>query len=204
MRMYLLLAVCVFWGAAAAIAAEPAATPPAQQPAAEAPAADNSNAAPPAATLQLPPMDAQMRKAKADYEAATKNLTPEQLAALAALEQEFAATIDADMKILFRSAEMEHCLKSDRFFKVDQNVHVTNFMKWRKSIKDAQTKEQTAHRIKRQQYDYVPLKVLNEYYIYQQKMLVMAGKYMVYQQMQNGDYAGTNCDELAARLKSGE
>ena len=203
MRMYLLLAACVFWCAAAVIAAEPVAAEPAQ-PAAEAPAAGNQASPRDATALPLPPMDEQMLKAKADYEAATKNLTPEQLAALAALEQEFAATIDADMKILFRSAEMEHCLKNDRFFKVDQNVHVPNFMKWRKSIKDAQTKEQTAHRIKRQQYDYVPLKVLNEYYIYQQKMLVMAGKYMVYQQMQNGDYAGTNCDELAARLKSGE
>ncbi|MBW7911094.1 MAG: hypothetical protein H3C49_07460, partial [Alphaproteobacteria bacterium] len=64
--------------------------------------------------------------------------------------------------------------------------------------------EQTAHRIKRQQYKYVPLKVLNEYYIYQHKMLVMAGKRMVFQQLQSGAYNATNCDELASRLKSGE
>lgn len=197
MRLFIFLAAFIVMGAAGAVAGD---------------VSGASGGAVPAATAQQqqvplpqePPYDAQMVKAKADYEAAIKNLTPEQLAALEALEKEFAATIETDMKVLFRSAEVDHCLRTDRFFKVDQNIYVPKFLEWRKKLKDEQLKEQTAHRIKRQQYDYVPLKVLNEYYIYQQKLLVMAGKRMVYQQIKSGAYNGTNCDELASRLKSGE
>lgn len=200
MRFLVMLAMALCLGAAAAFAQDTAApAAPAAESAISAPAAEMAPPAP-----QEPPMDAQMRKAKADYEAAIKNLTPEQLEALGALEKEFAATVETDMKILFRSAEMEHCLRTDRFFKVDKDVNVRHFLEWRKGLQEAQTKEQTAHRIKRQQYKYVPLKVLNEYYIYQHKMLVMAGKRMVFQQLQTGAYAATNCDELALRLKTGE
>lgn len=209
MRFLMMLAMALCLGAAAAVAQDTAApAAPAAEITTAAPAAETATSAPATETAapapQEPPMDAQMRKAKADYEAAIKNLTPEQLEALGTLEKEFAATVETDMKILFRSAEMEHCLRTDRFFKVDKDVNVRHFLEWRKKLRDAQTKEQTAHRIKRQQYKYVPLKVLNEYYIYQHKMLVMAGKRMVFQQLQSGAYNATNCDELASRLKSGE
>ncbi|MBW7911775.1 MAG: hypothetical protein H3C49_10965, partial [Alphaproteobacteria bacterium] len=109
MRFLMMLAMALCLGAAAAVAQDTAApAAPAAEITTAAPAAETATSAPATETAapapQEPPMDAQMRKAKADYEAAIKNLTPEQLEALATLEKEFAATVETDMKILFRSA----------------------------------------------------------------------------------------------------
>lgn len=150
------------------------------------------------------PMDDQMRRAKAGYEEATRNLTPEQLAELAALEAAFAATMETDMKILHRSAEMEHCLTHDGFFKADKNRHVKAFVEWRKAQKDAQEKLWNAHRIERAKARYISIVVLNEYYIYQSKLLRMIGMALARQQMQDGAFKNTDCDLLAKTLAAGE
>lgn len=150
------------------------------------------------------PMDDQMRRAKAAYEAAIENLTPEQLAELSALEARFAASMELDMKIFHRSAEMEHCLTHDGFFKADKNRHVKAFVTWRKGLKDEQTDLWNAHRVERSKVKYVSIVVLNEYYIYQTKMLKMIGRALAHQQMQAGAFKETDCELLAKTLAAGE
>ncbi|MDP2205426.1 MAG: hypothetical protein Q8K65_03895 [Alphaproteobacteria bacterium] len=150
------------------------------------------------------PMDDQMRRAKAAYEAATKNLTPEQLAELEALEARFAASMEVDMKIFHRSAEMEHCLTHDGFFKADKSRHVKAFVAWRKGLKDEQADLWNAHRVERSKARYISIVVLNEYYIYQGKMLKMIGMALARQQMQAGAFKETDCELLAKTLAAGE
>jgi hypothetical protein len=150
------------------------------------------------------PMDDQMRRAKAGYEAATKNLTPEQLAELNALEAQFATSMEVDMKIFHRSAEMEHCLTHDGFFKADKNRHVKAFVEWRKGLKEQQADLWNAHRIERAKAKYISIVVLNEYYIYQTKMLKMIGMALARQQMQAGAFKETDCELLAKTLAAGE
>jgi len=150
------------------------------------------------------PMDDQMRRAKAAYEEAIKDLTPEQLAELDALKARFVDSMEIDVKIFRRSAEMEHCLTHDGFFKADRNRHVKAFVEWRKGLKDDQTELWNAHRIDRSKAQYISLTVLNEYYIYQHKMLTMVGVVMTRQQMEAGAFKATDCDLLAKTLAAGE
>lgn len=205
-------AACALWLLSGVTAAEEAL--PQSETHQEAPVA------PPAATVDVPlpegvpeemrqalpeiPLDDQMRKARDDYHAAIEGLDEEQRAALKALEAEFSATMEADMKILHRSGEMEHCLRSDRFFQVDKNNHVQRFVDWRKTLKEEQRKQQSIHRAKRGRIDYVPQQVMNEYYVYQAKMLMIVGNTLARQQMQAGVFARTDCDDLAQRLRKGE
>jgi len=150
------------------------------------------------------PMDAQMARAKAAYEEATKNLTPEQLEQLKALEAEFSASMESDMRILHRSAEMEHCLTHDGFFKADKNRHVKSFVEWRKKLKDEQAKVWAVHKQKRFRADFVSVRVLNDYYVYQTKMLRLIGMALARQQMASGVFKDTDCEALAKKLAAGE
>jgi len=150
------------------------------------------------------PMDAQMIHAKAAYEEAIKNLTPEQLEKLKEMEAEFAASMESDMRILYRSAEMEHCLTHDGFFKADKNRHVKSFVEWRKRLKDEQAKVWAMHKQKRFRVGFVSVRVLNEYYIYQGKVLRMVGLALASQQMASGAFKNTDCDALAKKLAAGE
>lgn len=150
------------------------------------------------------PMDTQMIRAKAAYEEATKNLTPEQLEQLKALEAEFSASMESDMRILHRSAEMEHCLTHDGFFKADKNRHVKAFVEWRKKLQDEQAKVWAVHKQKRFRLDFVSVLVLNDYYVYQTKMLKLVGLALARQQMASGVFKDTDCEALAKKLAAGE
>ncbi|MFN7113095.1 MAG: hypothetical protein ACK4PK_01915 [Alphaproteobacteria bacterium] len=150
------------------------------------------------------PMDDQMRRAKAAYEEAIKDLTPEQLAELAALEAKFASSIEVDMRIFHRSAEMENCLTHDGFFRADKNRHVKAFVDWRKAQKDEQERLWNAHRVERAKARFISIVVLNEYYIYQAKLLRMVGIALARQQMEAGAFKATDCDLLAKTLAAGE
>lgn len=145
-------------------------------------------------------MDEHMRRARATYDNAVKNLTDEQREELKALDAEFSATMDVDMRILHRSAEIEHCLRHDGFFKADRGRHVTGFVEWRDKLREEQKTAQTEHMKKRYKVGFVPAHVLNNYYTYQQKMLQKVGVVLVRQQMQQGLFAGTDCELLASKL----
>jgi hypothetical protein len=145
-------------------------------------------------------MDDHMRRARAAYDDAVKNLTDEQREELKRLDAEFSATMDADMRILHRSAEIEYCLSHDGFFKADRGRHVQGFVEWRDKLREGQKAAQAEHMKKRYKVGFVPAHVLNNYYLYQQKMLSRVGLALVRQQMQQGLYAGTDCELLASKL----
>ncbi len=151
----------------------------------------------------FPPLDEQMQRAKDNYDAALKGLTPAQLAELDALGAEFASTMEIDMQIFHRAAQMEHCLTHDRFFKADTE-NVRSFVTWRNSMKVAQQKSQNEHKLKRLKINYVKPTVLERYYmVYQTRMLKMLGATVAKQAYNKGMYKDTNCDELSKRLKNG-
>ena len=177
------------------------------------PAAENDKAPPqdagtdkqPAAQAAagFPPLDPQMQRAKDSYEAALKSLTPEQLAELEALGAEFASTMEVDMQILQRSAQMEHCLTYDGFFKADTE-NVKSFVTWRSAMKAEQRKRQDAHKLKRLKITYVKPYVLDRYYVvYQTRLLKMLGMIIAKNAYDKGMYKDTDCDDLSKRLKHG-
>ena len=147
-------------------------------------------------------MDEQMQRGKADYDAALKTLTPEQLAELNAFEKEFASTMEIDMQIYHRAGEMEHCLSSDAFFKADR-ANVKSFVTWRQEMLAIQEKRQNEHKVKRQKIKYMKPYVLHRYYAYQAKMLKMLGAAVAKGAYDSGAFKNTNCDDLSKRLKQG-
>lgn len=198
-------ALALMLGAAPLYAAEEAASPaPAtQEQAAEAEKpAEASEGAENAQALRLP-LDDQMRRAKENYDAAVKDLTPEQKAELEALDAEFASTMEIDMQILYRSAEMEHCLTHDNFFKADQK-NIKSFVDWRQEMLKIQEKRQNEHKMKRIKLKYIKPFILDRYYVvYQTKMLKMLGLAVTKNAYESGAFAKTDCDDLALRLKQG-
>lgn len=147
-------------------------------------------------------VDEQTQRGKDDYDAAIKGLTPEQLAELNALEKEFASTMEIDMQIFHRAAEMEHCISSDAFFKADQQ-NIKAFVSWRDEMLKVQEKRQNEHKAKRLKIKYVKSYVLNRYYLYQAKMLKMLGAAVAKNAYASGAFKNTNCDDLSKRLKQG-
>lgn len=166
------------------------------------PAAEGASPAPPAEGPMLE-LDAQMRLAKEAYEEAIKDLTEEQKAELAALESEFAKTMEADMQIFHRAAQMEYCLTNDNFFKADTN-NVKAFVEWRKNMKAEQEKQWSAHKTKRRQIKYLKPYILDGYYRYQEKLLRMMGAAVAKVSYDNGAFNDTDCDALSKKLKLGQ
>ncbi len=180
-----------------------------------APAAYAADTQPPAAEQEEAPgeaapagnavrfkVDEQTQRGKDEYDAAIKNLTPEQLAELSALEAEFAATMEIDMQIYHRSAEMEHCISHDAFFKADRQ-NIKEFVTWRDEMRKVQEKRQNEHKAKRLKIKYVKPYVLNRYYLYQAKMLKMVGAAVAKGAYESGAFKNTDCDDLSKRLKQG-
>lgn len=147
-------------------------------------------------------VDPQTQRGKDEYDAAIKNLTPEQLAELGALEKAFAATMEIDMQIFHRAAEMEHCISRDAFFKADQQ-NIKAFVAWRDEMLKVQEKRQNEHMAQRLKIKYVKPYVLNRYYVYQAKMLKMLGAAVAKNAYDSGAFKNTDCDDLSKRLKQG-
>ena len=181
------------------------------------PAVYAADAQTPAATQEAPEVDAPQQgeenavrfkvdeptqRGKDEYDAAIKDLTPAQLAELNALEKEFASTMEIDMQIYHRAAEMEHCISSDAFFKADRQ-NIKAFVEWRTEMLAVQEKRQNAHKSKRLQIKYMKPYVLNRYYVYQSKMLKMLGAAVAKNAYDSGAFKNTNCDDLSKRLKQG-
>lgn len=198
----------LLWGTApiyaageAGVAAAPAATQ--EKPADAAPAENTAPAAEGQHQGMRFALDDQMRRAKENYDAAVKDLTPAQLAELDALDAEFASTMEIDMQILHRSAEMEHCLTKDAFFRADQKT-IRAFVDWRQEMLKIQEKRQNEHKIKRSKLNYIKPFILDRYYVvYQTRMLKMLGVAVTKNAYESGAFAKTDCDDLTVRLKQG-
>lgn len=148
--------------------------------------------------------DEQMRNAQANYKAATEKLTAAQQKELVDLEREFAATMAPDMEIMSRGGELEHCLAHDDDFKNNQEVYTKAFTAWRDGVNAEQEKLWAAHRSLRQKIAYVDQSVLDEYYLFQKKLMVQLIGIVTMTARDQGAFEKTDCKSLAGVLGAAE
>ena len=156
-----------------------------------------------APTINIQP-DAQMNAASKAYDAAIADLSADQKSELEKLNNEFAGTMDPDMQILNRAAELEHCATHDETFKADAAKHTAAFIQWRDAVNADQEKLWAAHRSLRKEITYIDQAVLDDYYMFQAKLMLqlMGGITMVARE--NGGFAKTDCAALAVELDAVE
>lgn len=144
--------------------------------------------------------DAQMDAASKAYDAAIADLSADQKAELEKLGNEFAGTMEPDMQILSRAAELEHCATHDETFKADGAKHTAAFIRWRDAVNADQEKLWAAHRTLRKKITYIDQAVLDDYYMFQAKLMLQLMGGMTILARENGGFAKTDCAGLAAEL----
>lgn len=162
-------------------------------------AAKAEEAAQPQVELQIQ-SDAQMERASAAYKAATENLGAGQKKELEDLEREFAATMAPDMEIFSKAGELEHCDRTDPAFQAKAETYQKAFVVWRDSMNAEQEKLWEAHKTLRRKISYVDQAVLDDYYLFQQKMMVQLIGLVTMQAHQQGAFATADCAALSADL----
>jgi len=148
--------------------------------------------------------DAQMKTAQANYKAATEALTDAQKKELADLEREFAGTMAPDMEIMSRGGELEHCIAHDAGFKDKQEAYTKAFITWRDGVNAEQDKLWAAHRNLRQRVTYVDQALLDDYYLFQKKLMVQLIGIVTLTARDQGAFEKTDCAALAAALGAAE
>lgn len=144
--------------------------------------------------------DDQMNAASKAYDKAVTSLTAEQRAELEKLNSEFAGTMEPDIQILNRSAELEHCVANDEAFKADAEKHTAAFIRWRDAMNADQDKLWAAHRTLRRKLTYVDQAMLDDYFVFQGKLMLQLIGGVAFIARDNGGFAKTDCAALAAQL----
>jgi hypothetical protein len=148
--------------------------------------------------------DAQMKSAQANYKAATDSLSDEQKKELTDLEREFASTMAPDMEIMSRGGELEYCAANDGSFKGKEEGYAKAFAVWRDGVNAEQDKLWAAHRSLRQKIAYVDQAVLDDYYLFQKKLMVQLIGIVTMTARDQGAFAKADCTALAAALDAVE
>lgn len=144
--------------------------------------------------------DVQMKTAQANYKAATDSLTDERKKELADLEREFAGTMAPDMEIMSRGGELEYCAANDDGFKGREEDYTKAFAVWRDGVNAEQDKLWAAHRSLREKVAYVDQAVLDDYYLFQKKLMVQLIGIVTMTARDQGAFAKADCKALAAAL----
>lgn len=144
--------------------------------------------------------DNQMENASEAYKAAMENLSAEQKKELEDLEREFAATMAPDMEIFSKAGELEHCNTTDADFQAKSETYQKAFMTWRDSVNADQEKLWSAHQTLRKKITYVDQAVLDDYYLFQKKLMVQLMALVTMQAQKQGAFAKADCKALAAAL----
>lgn len=148
--------------------------------------------------------DEQMKNAQANYKSATEGLTDAQKKELTDLEREFASTMAPDMEIMSRGGELEYCTANDAAFKGKEEAYTKAFITWRDGLNAEQDKLWAAHRSLRQKVAYVDQAVLDDYYLFQKKLMVQLIGIVTLSAREQGAFAKTDCKALAAALDAVE
>lgn len=146
--------------------------------------------------------DDQMNAASKAYDEAVANLTAEQKDELEKLNSEFAGTMEPDIQILNRSAELEHCVANDEAFKAEAEKHTAAFIRWRDAMNADQDKLWAAHRTLRRKLTYLDQAMLDNYYVFQGKLMLQLIGGVAIIARDNGSFAKTDCAALAAALEA--
>jgi hypothetical protein len=145
-----------------------------------------------------------MKNAQANYKAATDSLSDEQKKELTDLEREFAGTMAPDMEIMSRGGELEYCAANDAGFKGKEEGYAQAFAVWRDGVNAEQDKLWAAHRSLRQKITYVDQAVLDDYYLFQKKLMVQLIGIVTMTARDQGAFAKADCTALAAALDAVE
>jgi hypothetical protein len=191
------VAICIFTGPAQA---EDAAAAGASVPAAAVEQADP--AAGQSFAIQVP-MDAQMKKALADYQAASAALSAEQQSSLAATEQAFSDVMSPSAAVLATSADIKYCLGTDEAFAKKVDTYQKAFVTWRDAQNALHQERWRAHKDARAKLDFVDQAMLDQYYIFRGKVALYAATAMNQKAAESGAREGLDCAALGQLIDTG-
>lgn len=188
-------AICIFVGQAqaedtAAGASVPAAAVEQAEPAAQ------------SFAIQVP-MDVQMKKALADYQAASAALSAEQQSSLAATEQAFSSVMSPSTAVLATSADIKYCLGTDEAFAKKVDTYQKAFVTWRDAQNALHQERWRAHKDARAKLDFVDQAMLDQYYIFRGKVALYAATVMNQKAAESGAREGLDCAALGQLIDEG-
>jgi|GEM_PF-2012907 len=149
------------------------------------------------------PMDAQMKKALADYKAATAGLSAEQTARLTDIERGFSDVMAPSTAVLATSADIKHCLGTDDAFAKKVDSYQQAYVTWRDGQNALHKERWRVHKDARSKIDFVDQDVLDQYYVFRGKVVLYVATAMNQKAAESGAREGLDCAALAQLIDEG-
>jgi hypothetical protein len=105
------------------------------------------------------------REIISQFDAAKKKLGADDAKKLAALDQEFAATMQPTAKILDLTARMQYCAAKDPVVSKDPGKYEKPFVRWRGNLMTKQDRDWDAHKAKVAKFKAIPAKLMQAHYM---------------------------------------
>jgi len=134
------------------------------------------------------------------YQAALKQLTPEQQQILGKMDDDAVKTMEPDIQVLDMAAKLHYCFQSGKIPQGQQKEYATDFVAFQGMAKQAQQPMLEQQSAARDQITFMDRQLLEDHAKYQSGvMLAMAGQLMQ-QAEKKGSFQKTDCAEVQQKL----